>query len=85
MGPRDGFGDCTQSFNAEDIRQRAIELTEAPPTVPGASTVGDADLAVPFLERIRREIRHVDRRDQARSRDRGSLPVRRLCQGAVPR
>ena len=85
MGPRDGFGDRAQSFNAEDIRQRAIELAEAAPTVPGASTVGDADLAVPFLERIRREIRHVDRRDQARSRDRGPLPVRRLCQGAVPR
>ena len=85
MGLHDGLGDRAQRFHAQDIRQRAIELAEAASSAPGAGKIGDANLAVPFLERIGREVRHVDRRDQARSRDGGPLPVRRLCQGAVPR
>ncbi len=85
MSLHDGLGDRAQRLHAQDIRQRAIELAEAASAAPGAGKIGDANLAVPSLERIGRQIRHVDRRDQARSRDGGPLPVRRLCQGAVPR
>src|SRR3990167_6148440 len=50
MGLRDGFGDGAQGFDAEDIRQRAIELAEASLSLPGAGKVGDADFAMPFSE-----------------------------------
>ena len=71
MSRRNRFGDRAQCFDAEDIRQRTIELAEAASTAPRPAKSETSDLAVPFLERIGREIRHIDRRDQRSEIGRG--------------
>ena len=66
MGPRNGLRDLAQSFHPQDIGQRAKKWLKLPHGSRGWQN-RRLGLCCGVLERIGLEIRHVDRRDQARS------------------